>query len=110
MIYLAQPYSNDPEYNYKKACQFLAYAAREWPVKVFYSPIVHWHEVAKRYSLPTDAGYWWTQNSYIMKNAASEMWVLQLPGWRMSKGLGMELTYAPECNLTITYIEMGQYE
>jgi Domain of unknown function (DUF1937) len=92
-IYVGSPYSGSPEQMEHRFRQTLHYTTallkqRKWA----YSPIVHCHEMAKIYKLPTDMGYWAEYNFAMMK-AAYEFHVLQLEGWKDSQGLQIETAY-----------------
>ena len=58
-----------------------------------YSPIVHCHELAKRYRLPGDFEFWEKYN-YAMLEQASHFHLLELEGWNNSKGLKGEIAFA----------------
>ena len=58
-----------------------------------YSPIVHWHETADEYDLPTDA-HWWRKMNFDSLNRSDGMYVLTMPGWDDSDGVQMELGWA----------------
>lgn len=58
-----------------------------------YSPIVHCHELAKRFRLPGDFDFWQEYN-YAMLEQASHFHLLELEGWNDSKGLQSEIKFA----------------
>ena len=58
-----------------------------------YSPIVHCHELAKRFRMPGDFDFWQGYN-YAMLEQASHFHVLELDGWNDSKGLKSEIKFA----------------
>lgn len=105
MIYLASPYSHpDPavrEERYQKALACVAEFARR-KVAV-YSPIVHWHEAAKSFELPTDAEFWDVQNT-AMLNLSDKVVLLVLDGWQQSAGIEREFRLARELSIPIEYI------
>jgi len=106
MIYLASPYSHpDPlvvEDRYQKALKIVAeYAQLKIAV---YSPIVHWHVVAKRYELPTDAAFWAGLNETMLKRC-SKLVVLAIDGWNESLGVQQEYDWALELGLPISFIK-----
>lgn len=94
MIYLASNYSDpDPErqqLRYAATMKYLAKITREGG-KMF-SPIVHFHEVAKHYHLPTDAKFYKHYNLQMMM-FCSHMHCLLLTGWRVSSGLNQEIDW-----------------
>ena len=90
MMYLAQPYTgtnSEMLERYRLGCLTTADLFRRGiPV---YAPIVHWHEVARCYSLPTDEQSWRNQNLHMVEQADSFS-ILALKGWRNSKGIWAE--------------------
>ena len=60
-----------------------------------YSPIVHCHELAKRFRLPGDFQFWQDYN-YAMLERSSAFHLLELTGWNDSKGLKAEIKFALE--------------
>ena len=60
-----------------------------------FSPIVHWHETAEQYDLPTDAE-WWRKMNFDAINRCDGMYLLAMPGWEESKGVQMEMSWAEE--------------
>jgi hypothetical protein len=56
------------------------------------------------YNLPGDFEFWKNYN-FKMLSAASDMWVLKLPGWEESKGVAGEIEFAASNSIPITYIE-----
>lgn len=101
MIFVASPYSVEhgtPEekkeirearyYSARKHCGNLA--SREIPC---YSPIVHWHEVAKTYSLEKGAAFWKRFNLPHLLSS-HKLQILTLPGWESSEGIQWEYNMA----------------
>lgn len=92
--YLATPYSNYPEGHdaaWKDAC-LVAGALLNAGVQVF-SPIVHWHPIAKMQRLPTDAVFWKSANDRS-QDACAGVIVCELPGWKDSAGMKAEVQRA----------------
>lgn len=94
MIYLASPYSANPEALHAQA---LAATAELIAIgHVVFSPIVHCHPLTQQKilpALPTDFAFW--QNYCLgMLERARELWVLTLPGWRDSEGVRAEIVFA----------------
>jgi hypothetical protein len=104
MIYLASPYSHpDPavqEERYREALRGVHYYAKQG--LVVYSPIVHWHNVAKEFDLPGDAGFWAAQNQAMLEKA-NQLIVLNSEGWKESKGLEQELIWAEMLGLPVSF-------
>ena len=104
-IYLASPYSDpDPlirelrHYQAMRATADLLRAGR-----YVYSPIVHCHELAKKYALPTHFDFWQNYN-FAMLRAASFFAILQADGWKDSLGVLAESNEATRLNLDRMYI------
>lgn len=68
-----------------------------------YSPIVHCHELAKRFRLPSDFDFWRDYN-YAMLERASGLHILELEGWNDSRGLKAEIKFALAHAIPITRI------
>lgn len=58
-----------------------------------YSPIVHCHELAKKFRLPGDFDFWCAYN-YAMLEKADAFHILELDGWNDSRGLKAEIKFA----------------
>jgi hypothetical protein len=106
MIYLASPYSHpDPaiqEERYQKALHAVYYYAQNG--LTVYSPIVHWHHVAAVFGLPKDAAFWEAQNLARLERA-SQFIVLNISGWKESKGVTQELTWAEDLNIPVSFTD-----
>lgn len=105
-VYVASPYTNrDSQVMYQRFLMTERYTARALINKHWvYSPIVHCHEMAQRYRMPTDFDFWREYN-YAMLNAASALEVLQLPGWAESRGVSDERAFAEKHEIPITLIK-----
>jgi Domain of unknown function (DUF1937) len=104
-IYLASPYSHpDPsvrEARYQAALDATAFLTR--CKYIVYSPIVHFHSVALKHKLPTDAKYWNFVNDAMIGKALS-LYILRLDGYLYSKGVDDELMLAEDLELEIRYM------
>lgn len=107
MIYLAQPYSHHEEairaWRYDRAvdtCAALAVMGA-----FVYSPIIHWHEAARRHQLPKDALFWWLHNKHMI-DQAGKLYLLDIPGLRQSTGTRSEVVRASELNLPIYKVHL----
>lgn len=95
MIYLASAYSHsDPlimktRFMLAEQCTASLLARRQW----VYSPIVHCHELAHKFALPTDFTFWRDYNFNILRHA-SKLFVLDVKGWEESKGVAAEIEMA----------------
>ena len=105
-IYLGSPYSDE-----RTAVQRTRYLqAAEVTAKLLmkgihvYSPIVHCHELAVRFTLPGDFAFWKKYN-LAMLSKASGLAILELPGWETSRGLSEEIRYANSNSIPLQRIE-----
>lgn len=106
MIYLASPYNHeDPavrESRYDaamKACADLLIAGEH-----VFSPIVHCHELAKRYELPPGFEFWRDYDHAFLR-LCDRMVVLKLDGWKESRGVTAEIELAKELAMQIEFME-----
>lgn len=105
MIYLASPYSHkDPvivktRFLLVEQCTAALINAGHF----VWSPIVHFHEMAAKYSMPTDAEFWKAYNFDFIRRA-DEMYVLDIEGWQESKGVMMELKVADAMMLPVKFV------
>lgn len=95
MIYLASPYSSPTadvqQQRYEDTMAFVV--SETLAGHIIYSPILHWHPVALKYSLPGDIDFW-RQHAVNMITKADTVWILQLPGWEQSRGVRFEIDVA----------------
>jgi hypothetical protein len=105
-IYLASPYSNTSSErvydNYRKALEATACLIKNG--HIIFSPIVHCHEMAKEFDMPTGIAFWWKHNRAMMEKA-SEFHILTLDGWKNSKGIRREAALAVKLQLPIRYMD-----
>lgn len=101
-IYLACPYTDKSELiQHKRYLQVAEVTAQLLCRDIFvYSPIVHCHELAKRFRLPGDFAFWKAYN-YAMLGEASALHILELEGWNASKGLKAEIQFAIDKSIPI---------
>ena len=106
MIYIASPYSHKnpavEEHRYMMAEMYVV-AAMKQRLAVF-SPIYYCHNLARKFTLPGDAQYWKYFNNAMMRKADA-VHVLELVGWRESKGVQYELMMADELGIPIIRVE-----
>jgi hypothetical protein len=95
MIYIASPYSH-PDASVREQ-RFRAVAAFQSVLiscgLTCYSPIVASHPLAELFQLPGDAEFWKRQNQAMME-ACAQLYILHLPGWESSIGVGWEISLA----------------
>lgn len=105
MIYLASPYSHPDKLIVKtrfllaEQCTAILSAAG----KHVYSPIVHYHEIASKFSLRTDFEYWQRIN-FDMIRRADEFYILRIEGWKESRGVTAEHELARTLFLPILFV------
>ena len=69
-----------------------------------YSPILHWHPIAKlNPNLPTDAEFWRYQNEHTLRNSTGLI-VYQMPGYISSKGVSSEIEFMYSLRKPIVYL------
>ncbi|MFQ5742005.1 MAG: DUF1937 family protein [Acidobacteriota bacterium] len=104
-IYLASPYSANTQQKmderYKIAQECVGEFTRGGVVML--SPVLHCHDLARRYELRTDYAFWRQLNEALIR-AASELWVLCLPGWEDSLGVSSEIKFAKTLHKPIRYL------
>ena len=103
--YLASHYSSpDPEI---VQTRFLAAeAATAWCLRHslwVYSPIVHCHALCEAYQMPSDAEFWKEYN-FAMLARSSKLLLLNIDGWKESKGVAAEIAEAYRLHLPIRLI------
>jgi hypothetical protein len=104
--YLASPYSHkDPlvrEERYLQNVRAYRYLFETEQV-VLYSPIIHFHELAKLIELPKGWEYWRVVNEVMLRSSGGLI-ILQLPGWEDSIGLMCERELAQKMDKPIRYL------
>lgn len=111
MIYLASPYTHpDPlimKTRFLLAEQCTAHILQRRDH--VYSPIVHCHEIAAKFSLPTDFDFWQVYNRDMIRRC-DEFCILDIPGWKESKGVRGEFDFAKLCGMNAELIsDIGKY-
>lgn len=103
--YLASPYShadhNVMEERYLRNVEACADLTRNYIT--CYSPIVHFHQVAKLHDMRTDF-FFWQQHNENMLRKAERLYVLTLPGWDISRGVNWELGFARALRLEALFV------
>ena len=95
LIYLAGPYSADPERLYHVHLDCVAHLFTQGCL--VFSPIVHCHDAATKHSLPTDFLFWFAYNKAMLARC-DQLYVIDVPGWQESKGVEGEITMARSSN------------
>jgi hypothetical protein len=68
-----------------------------------YSPIVHCHNMAEIYDIPTGFEFWKNYNEAMILSAKGLL-VYAIPGWRTSIGVTAEIAVAKRNSLPILYV------
>ena len=106
MIYLACPYShpdsNVREYRFMKANQAAANLMRDG--HIVYSPISHTHPIAMEGDLPLDWSYWQSVDEFYIR-LCERVIVLELNGWKKSKGVQAEIEIARALDKPVEFTE-----
>lgn len=106
-IYLATPYTHkSPEIQSERFHAALNYVVKMLeaePYHSYYAPIVYYHHAVLKHSLRTDAEFWQTRNEDMI-SGCKELHVLCLAGWRMSKGIKLEVAYAQSIGKRVVYL------
>jgi hypothetical protein len=106
MIYLASPYSHpDPavmESRYREVVLVVGRMTERG--HHVYSPIVHYHEVAKLTGLSTSAEFW-TKINHATIDLCESVYVLRTGGWMSSVGVLDEISYAKEKGIQVWYLK-----
>ena len=106
MIYVASPYTSPNaevmQHRYETVRDFVGRATlNEF---IVYSPIVHFHEVAKSIALPRNYSFYKHINLHMLA-LASSMWVLCMSGWEDSNGVNDEIKFCTLNGIEVIYIE-----
>lgn len=106
LIYLASPYTDpNPEVMERRFQLICLYAARLMAGGIhLYCPIAHTHPIALAGSLPRGWDFWEQYDRKLLA-ACTELWVVMLPGWDLSKGIAAEIKIAEELGLRVVYID-----
>lgn len=109
ITYFASPYTNKDsavvEERFLKVQEATAFFMKHGFAT--YSPIVHCHEIVKKFDLPTTWDFWWAYNQRFMASA-KDIWVFKLDGWSESKGVQKEIEYANTHFKPVLFIEPDQ--
>lgn len=68
-----------------------------------YSPIVHFHQIAHKYQMPTDAKHW-RQVNFVEIERSDVVFALRAEGWAESVGMRGELDYAKKIGRPIYWL------
>ena len=104
MIYLAIPYSNQPDHKevFKLATEIAAHL-----ISIglhVYSPITHCHPIHQVADLPKEFKFW-RDYDFWFGDRCEAVWVVKLPGWMQSKGVTAEFQRARTKEIDVRYFE-----
>jgi len=105
LLYLASPYSS-PDPLIQKTRFLLVEQVTAQLIEqgyFIYSPIVHCHALAERYALPTDFAFWKSYNIDMIRRA-DQFLILDIPGWKESKGVTAEYTFARDAGIECGFV------
>ena len=105
-VYLACPYTHDdPKVQRKRADSATAIAAKMMTMGlVVFSPLTHGHQIEKAlFADEMDHSAWMAQCLPFL-SLADTLYVLQLPGWTLSKGVEIEMEYAKRHGIPIEFL------
>lgn len=112
MVYLACPYSKDPDYGFTWATIMTAQLLTRHPDWSIFSPVTQGHYVANylRDDLRLNSDFWF--NQYLPFLAKSDLMVLCSPGddkglIQDSHGCQVEIEYAKNNGIEILWYERG---
>jgi hypothetical protein len=106
--YIASPYSKSSaekrEQRYLAVCAVCAFFVQRG--ETVYSPIAHWHPIAKAFNLPIDMDFW-RKHDLTMLQFASRMIIACIDGWQESDGIEEEVEFCSLAPVTpITYFDV----
>ncbi len=103
LVYIMSPYTHDDpevmELRYENVRSYMWRLIVDFPDAVFYSPIVHFHQVALEYHLPRDIVYWRKKNACMISRCQLGI-VLRDGGWMISEGMEWERDLFAELGLS----------
>ena len=105
LIYLAIPYSGIETHSFEIANK-VAGALMKRGIVVF-SPISHSHTIAEMCELPTEWGFWDSQDKEFIARC-DEVIVICLDGWDRSRGVTAELDYATQAGINIRFFDIDE--
>lgn len=107
MIYLATPYTHElpfvMEKRFKMACRIAGLLMQHGDI--VFCPIAHTHPIAMACpDMPqTDSEYWMKFDRKFLE-MADRLVVVQMPGWKQSKGIRAEMKIANELGKPIEFL------
>lgn len=108
-IYLASPYTAEDPLLRETRYQLSVYASAVLVNAgyIVYSPIAYTHVMATKYNIqPTNSDWWLTFDESFVKDWATVIAVLMIPGYKQSSGVNLELEWAREEGLLEIHLTM----
>ena len=106
LIYLASPYTHDDPWvrqeRYDQALRAYVHLLRQ--DKFVFCPIVMTHYADGQLRRAKDHAFWIRQTEEILQRC-DKVIVLQIDGWRHSKGIASEVVMAARLGIPIEYME-----
>ena len=106
LVYLASPYTADPD---TEAARYHA-VLRAWRWLIdnnddfnFFVPVVQSHQLCVAGHLPVE-WHFWADFDRTLLSKCEQFWVLCIPGWRESVGVGAERKIAEELGLPTRFL------
>ncbi|KKM05209.1 hypothetical protein LCGC14_1756410 [marine sediment metagenome] len=111
LIYLASPYDDpDPALRAYRYIEVRNAAISLITSELFvFSPILHCHPIAQYGGLPTDFTFWEYFDKKMI-SVADRFGILELFGWKNSRGINREVEIALDHNLIIESINPITYQ
>jgi len=110
LVYLATPYSHpDAEVRqarFVKVSVAAAYFVRKG--EFIFSPITHFHPMAKYAELPGEWEFWKTIDETYLQHCKA-LYVLGADGWQESKGVTAEIEIARNLGIPISVVDPNAY-
>jgi hypothetical protein len=107
VIYIGSPYSHpDKEIRQKRfelVSKFAADLVSERHIAI--SPITYGHTLLDFKDMPTDFEFWNNFCIGLLKKS-DYLYILEIEGWKESKGLQEEIKFAKENNIEIKYFKI----
>lgn len=111
LIYLASPYTHEDPAVMEERFQRVNKAAGvllEQGHNIF-SPISHFHPIAKAHNLPTEWEFW-KRIDEIYISLSKQLWVLTQDGWKTSVGVNAEMEIARSQELQIWLVNPDDFK
>lgn len=105
MLYLAQPYTHRDVQTQRERyhCALQANTYYVLQKQICFSPIIHYHDTAFKFNLPTDFAFW-KEVCKKHQRLCNKFIIYQLEGWEDSVGLKAERAWAERWGMDIDYL------